>query len=161
MIKSSSGTDVYYENLCESLKKIGVETEIKWINYKTEFLPQYRKRINHDLKKYDLIHANSEYGYFFKTPGSKLTIVIHHNVFELEYQKYTTIFQKMYHYGLLRKRTQRAMDASDLIVSVSRSTKNSFEAQFQILQNKIITIHNGIDENLFKPQNAQSAGRRH
>ncbi|MFO7965719.1 MAG: glycosyltransferase family 4 protein, partial [Desulfobacterales bacterium] len=151
-IRAFSGSDIYFNSLCDGFKKLGCDANIHWMKYKHELIPFYYKTLLKHLYSADLIHANCEYGYFFKDLNKKMTLVLHHNVFESEYQRFTKLYQKAYHYGLLKNRLKRSIKYADRIISVSMSTKKSFCSQFQIPEDTVVTIYNGINQNLFIPK---------
>ena len=152
IITASSGSDIYYELLSSYLQSNGVTAQIIKLDYHYEFIPFLYRKIINKLKSFDIIHSNGEYGNLFKIPGKPLIITLHHNVFDRDYQSCTSLPQKLYHYGILKKRLRKSIEMSDAVVCVSKATKKSFLKTFPDNSEKIITIYNGIDINFFKPK---------
>ncbi len=150
VIKSSSGSDIYFTLLHNALKKQGVYSEIVWLDYRYEFIPFFAKKLWRKLSGFDIVHTNADYGCLFKFPNKPLVITLHHNVLDHFYQKYTSLSQKIYHFSLLKKRIQNSLFLADTCVCVSAATYNSFSRHFRIERGKATVIHNGIDVDLFK-----------
>lgn len=151
IITASSGSDIYYRLLCSCLKKKGVDAKVIELDYRYEFIPLLHRQICNKLKKYEIIHSNGDYGHLFKVPGKPLVVSLLHNVFDPYYQTYTTFPQKLYHFGLLKKRLRKSIELANTIVCISKATQKSFQDTFSINTKKLVTIYNGIDTNFFKP----------
>jgi len=152
--KANSGNDIYFELLKKALLKY-TKFYVK-IFYLPIFLeklpfliPLYLKKFN--LNKFDIIHTNAEYGHFFKIKNKKLFITLHHFVLDKEYQKYTSIMQKIFHRFWLLPNLRKSLYVADKIIAVSKYTKKVVEEYFK-LKNKIYVIYNGIDTTFFRPQ---------
>lgn len=151
IIVASSGSDVYYNRLRDGLHKKGVQAEIFPLDYRYEFIPFIHRRLHKKLSSFDIIHSNGDYGSLFKVPGKPLVITLHHNVLDSFYQNYTTIPQKIYHFTLLKKRFKKSIEAADATICVSHASRKSFQVTFPGHVEKLLTIYNGIDLELFKP----------
>lgn len=151
IIIASSGSDVYYKRLCEHLPQTGINATIIAHSYAYEFIPLLNRLTALKTQAFDLIHTNAEYGHLFRIPGKPLVVTLHHNVFDPYYQSFTTLLQKIYHYGLLRQRLRKSLALCDVAVCVSKATLQSFSAFFPEYQGKLTVIYNGIDTDLFKP----------
>ena len=82
-------------------------------------------------------------------------VTVHHNVFDDRYQKFTSLAQKAYHLGLLKRRIKKVLNDADCVVAVSQYTKASVERTFGAT--KVQVIYNGIDTELFRPAQMQTA----
>lgn len=160
IITASSGSDVYYKLLCSCLKKNGVDAKVIELDYRYEFIPLLHHRIHNELEKYDIIHSNGDYGNLFKLSGKPLIVSLLHNVFSPSYQTYTTLPQKLYHFGLLKRRFRKSIKLANTIVCISKATQKSFQKTFSLNTRQLITIHNGIDTNFFKPLSGDSLAKR-
>ena len=152
-IIASSGSDVYYSQLCAGLKKRGVDATVLPLSYRYEFTPLLYRKVRKTLAQYDIVHANGEYGHLFKLPGKPLVITLHHNVLDPVYQQYTTLSQKIYHYGLLRQRFKKSLRAADAVICISNATRSSFQNILSGYDSKVVTIYNGINLEVFRPKN--------
>lgn len=151
IIIASSGSDVYYKRLCEYLPQTGINARIIAHSYAYEFIPLLNHLTASKIRTFDLIHTNAEYGHLFYVPGKPLVVTLHHNVFDPYYQHFTTLPQKMYHFGLLKYRLRKSLALCDVAVCVSKATQQSFSALFPEYQGKLTVIYNGIDTDHFKP----------
>ena len=158
-IVASSGSDVYYNLLCAGLKKRGVDATVLPLSYRYEFTPLLYRRLRKTLAQYDIVHANGEYGHLFKVPGKPLVISLLHNVLEPVYQQYTTLPQKIYHYGLLRQRFKKSLRAADAVICISNATRSSFQNILSGYEGKTITIYPGINLDVFRPANIAAPAR--
>jgi len=155
--RGHAGGDIYFKNLKESLESYtDIKTDLIYIPplfEKTPFLlPFYLKFIRKiNLSKYNLIHANAEFGHFFRTKGRPLFVTVHHIVFDDRYQKYTSLLQKLFHYFWIKPNLSRTLRIADRVIAVSNYTKNQTVKYFRVSPQKIEVIHNGIDIEKFKP----------
>lgn len=151
IIIASSGSDIYYKRLCDHLPQKGINARIIPHSYAYEFLPLLNRLTARTTRVFDLIHTNAEYAHLFHVRGKPLVVTLHHNVLDPYYQKFTTLPQKIYHYGLLRRRLGKSLAASAGAVCVSTATQQSFSELFPEYRGKLTVIYNGIDSDLFKP----------
>ena len=151
IVKALSGSDVYFQILAEGLKKYNITAEIIELSYSNEFIPITNRSVRKKLQSFDLIHSNIEYASLFKLPSIPLVSTLHHNVFDKNYQKKTTIPQKIYHQGILAPRIKRGLQNSSALICVSNATAISYEKSFGSHNYKI--IHNGIDTDTYKRDN--------
>jgi glycosyltransferase involved in cell wall biosynthesis len=159
LIRAGSGNDAYFERLATCLEPEGIAADIIEFGYRLEFAnflfgPGARRR----LKDYDLVHCAADYGDIFAAPGKPLVLTFHHNVFEADYQRQTSLPQKIYHHGLLRGRLSRGADRAGAAVYVSRHGQQSFAA---LLGNSALRqelIYNAVDTDFFEPPGERAAG---
>lgn len=154
IIKGNSGSDVYFRLLKKSLDEYSsIESKIFYLPSFLEkilfLIPFYLKKIN--LEGYDFVHTNAEFGCYFKIEDKKLFITLHHSVFDKEYQMYTSIPQKIFHYLWIKPNLKKSLIVADKIIAVSDYTKNSIKKYFKF-KGKIKVIYNGIDTDFFKPR---------
>lgn len=157
--RSRSGSDIYFERLSLGLNKIGIETKIIYFNKWFEIFPFLLPLFDRKIIDADIIHSNAEYGWVFKRKKTPLFITFHHNVFDRQYQKYTTIFQKIFHYLVLKPNIVLSLKSADKIITVSNYTKNSILKKFGHFD--IEVIYNGIDTNLFRPLKIKKTDTNH
>ncbi len=153
IIKGNSGNDTYFQYLNDALGKRDVSVDIKYLSHYLELFPYFAKAIllcTSDLKSYALVHTNADYGSCFKISGRPFVVTMHHNVFDGNYQKYTSTTQKLYHNSFLKRRIYEAFKSADKIIAVSMSTKISLENTFSI--SDVDVIYNGIDTDRFQPK---------
>jgi glycosyltransferase involved in cell wall biosynthesis len=151
-IHSDSGNDVYFRDLKSGLLSHHVTVELMHFHPYVGFMPRlasssFMRRARSGTC--NLIHSNADYGDIFRVPSRPFVVTVHHNVFEKNYQCSTSVAQKAYHFGLLRRRFLRSMEAADKIVAVSHSTRKSLERMFGA--GDVEVIYNGIDADVFRP----------
>jgi len=156
-IAGNSGKDVYFERLKESLKGHGeVNVNLIFLPHLFQLIPflirpyLFFKRVN--FGKYNIIHTNAEFGHFFKVKGKPLLVTILHSVFNKRYQKYTSIFQKIFHYFWIKPNLTKTLKLADKVVAISHYTKRQIVREFGIDSQKIKAIYCGIDPDKFKPE---------
>ncbi len=153
IIQGNSGSDVYFQSLRDALHKRNVVITLTRLPQYLELAPPVAKIAlfwKGDARNCDLVHTNGDHGSHFKIRGRPLILTVFHNVFEENYQKYTSSFQKLYHYGLLYKRIYKALSSADRIIAISRSTKMSVEKTFGV--SNIDVIYGGVDTDIFRPK---------
>lgn len=153
-IQWNSWSDNYYRRLQSWLKvysthEVDLHFIPKWYQFLPFLIPSYLRR-HKELYGYDIIQTNIEFACYFVWLGGKLIGVLHHNIFDKEFQKYTSIAQKVYHYWILRYTTQKSLNVTDINVAVSNYTKQSYDATF-VLRKPIVMIYNGIDLEKYHP----------
>ncbi|NOQ68337.1 glycosyltransferase, partial [Patescibacteria group bacterium] len=154
-IKGGSGSDVYYKLLKQGLDKYtDIKSNLIFIPHIFEklffFIPLYLKYKKIDFNKYEIIHTNVEFGWWFKQGNKPLVVVVHHNPLDKEFQKHTNITQKIFYYFWVKPNFKKSLLVADSIIAVSKYTKGSIIDYFKIKKN-IKVIYNGIDINFFKP----------
>lgn len=149
VIRTGSGNDMYFERLSQALSSVGIASEIRYYNKLFQFAPFLLKFYNSNNDA-DIIHSNVEYGWAVKEDGKKLVVSVFHNVFEYEYQKYTSFLQKIYHYLILKPNIILSLKTADKIIAISKYSKNSFSKDFNI-QN-ISVIYPLIDTDKYIPK---------
>lgn len=160
LIKGNSGNDVYFQSLRDDLRKRDVFVEMRHFPHFFELWPPLAKAgmfLKSDVKSYTLIHTNADYGSYFKVAAKPLVVTVHHNIFEENYQRYTSPVQKAYHFFVLKKRISEALMSADGVVAVSLSTKVSLERTFGV--SKAHVIYNGVDTDIFCPKELPSWSR--
>lgn len=153
IIQGNSGSDVYFQSLRDALHKKNIAITLTRLPQYLELAPPVAKIAlfwKGDARNYDLVHTNGDHGSHFKIRGRPLVLTVLHNVFEENYQKYTTTFQKLYHHVFLKRYLYRALDTADKIVAISLSTKTSLERMFGI--SNVALIYGGVDTDIFRPR---------
>lgn len=152
IIKAGTGSDIYFSRLQKGLRKAGVDSDIIALPYRFEFVPGLARQVRARLEKYDIIHTNADYGGLFYVPGKPLIVTAHHNVFEPSYQDYTSVFQKIYHYGLLRRRLKESFRLATSVICPSEYSRRSFANSFPEFSEKFSLVYNGIDLDTYYPR---------
>ena len=163
-IKSGSGSDVYYRLLKQGLDKYtSIKSDLIFIPHIFEkvffLIPLYLKYKKIDFDKYDIIHTNAEFGWWFKYKNKPLVVTIHHCPFDREFQKYTNIAQKIFYYFWIKPNFRKSLLIADKIIAVSKYTKNNTISYFKSKKD-INVIHNGIDTNFFRPINLKQRNKK-
>jgi glycosyltransferase involved in cell wall biosynthesis len=105
----------------------------------------------------DIIHSNSDYGFFFKRKNKPLVLTFHGFVFDKETRQYSTTVQKFYHSTSLLYFTRKSLQAADSVTCVSKFTANMIH---QVLgyDKPIRVIYNGINAEMFRPASSNNNG---
>jgi glycosyltransferase involved in cell wall biosynthesis len=157
IINSKSGNEVYFRDLQKELGRRAITIELKEFPTFFECTPGLARVISRYRSwsdDFDLIHSNADYGVAFKRSDKPFVVTVHHNVFDDRYQKYTSLAQKAYHFGLLKRRIEKVLNSADRVVAVSQYTKASLEQTFGVA--KVQVIYNGIDTELFRSVQMQT-----
>lgn len=154
-IRGASGSDVYYKLLKQGMDKYtDIKSDLIFIPHIFEkiffLIPLYLKYKKIDFSRYDIIHTNAEFGWWFRQKNKKLIITIHHNPFDKEFQKYTSIAQKIFYYFWVKPNFKKSLLVTDKIIAVSKYSQKGIINYFKIKKN-IEVIYNGIDTDFFKP----------
>ena len=136
-IKGGSGSDVYYKLLKQGLDKYtDIKSDLIFIPHIFEkvffLISLYLKYKKIDFSKYDIIHTNAEFGWWFKQRNKKLIITIHHNPFDKEFQKYTNIAQKIFYYFWVEPNFKKSLLTANEIIAVSKYSQRSIIDRFKI-----------------------------
>lgn len=160
VISAATGSDVYYRRLQAGLAEHRIRADIIPLATADEFVPGRLTRVRAQLRHYDLIHTNADYGALLQVPGIPLVVTLHHDVFAPAFQRLTSLPQKLYHYGLLRHRIRTALGACAAAICPSQATRDSARATFGPLADRLQVIPNGIDTRRFSPGTAANAQRQ-
>ena len=160
VITAATGSDVYYRRLQTGLAEHRIRADIIPLTTADEFVPGRLGRVRAQLRHYDLIHTNADYGALLQVPGIPLVVTLHHDVFAPAFQRLTTLPQKLYHHGLLQRRIRSALDVCAAAVCPSRATRDSARATFGPRADRLQVIPNGIDTRRFSPGTAAPAPRQ-
>ncbi len=163
-IKGGSGSDVYYKLLKQGLDKYtDIKSDLIFIPHIFEkiffLIPLYLKYKKIDFDKYDIIHTNAEFGRWFKKKNKLLVITVHNFIFDKEFQKYNSIFQKIFYYFWVKLNLKKSLSVADEIIAVSKYTKDNIIGYFNLKKN-ITVIYNGVDTDLFKPLNLKKGNKK-
>lgn len=147
-----SGHNVYFDQLKQAVGAQGVALDLLRLPRHCEFAPALARSFVNDHAgggDYDLLHVNADYGSAFKPDDKPFVATVLHNVFDEIYQRYTNFAQKVFHFGVLKRRVGQALKNADRVIAISRSTKASIEKTFGV--GNVEVIYNGIDTEIFKP----------
>jgi len=78
-------------------------------------------------------------------------VTIHNFIFDKEFQKCSSIFQKAFYYLIVRPNLKKSLLTANKIIAVSRYTKDNIVDYFKLKKKNIKVIYNGIDTQFFKP----------
>lgn len=151
--RSQSGNEVYYDLLFKEMSGVhGFHVKKITISSIYEKLPWllFFKRKLLMLENSDIIHTNVEIGHYLKTPGVKLVVTVHHDVFDEIYQKHTSLFQKIFHYWILKRSMRLSLNSADKVVAISQYTRKSIEKHFGFRE-KISVIYCGVNLDIYRP----------
>lgn len=148
IIETGSGSDVYFEQLASGLRKLGHSVYLDKFAHRYELFPA---QISFSPPpNLDIIHSNSWCAFAFQVEGVPLVTTVHHNVHDKSYQQFCSISQRIYHRTLIKKFECKSFQLADATVAVSDFTAQSVTNTFPWLSP--VMIYNGIDTNVFKPE---------
>jgi len=153
VLRVGSGGDVYYESLSKELQKIGIDNQIIFYNKWFQFFPYFLKFFKKEVAC-DIIHSEIEYAWVFKKKGTPLVVSAFHLVFDKQFQKHTSFFQKIYHYLILKSNIKKSIHEANKIICISKYTNDAVKKMYGC-ESKIQLIYPGIDFNIFKPLNVK------
>lgn len=154
-----SGHNVYFDQLKQAVGCHGVTLDFLRFARHFEIAPALANAgfyARTKQRNYDVLHVNADYGSAFKRADRPFVVTVLHNVFEDIYQQYTTLSQKAFHFGWLKRRVGQALGDADRVIAISHSTKASIEQTFSA--RNVEVIYNGIDTELFKPLDTGANG---
>ncbi len=151
IVRSRSGSDVYFENLMTGLRDHGMECQHIPLTHKHEFIPHLTAEQRRTIDGADIIHTAVEHGCIVHTLGRPLILSALHNVLDPEYQRYTSLLQKLYHHLIIHPRQRRSLALADKVICISNYTKQSYVEMYPEYADKLVTIYPGIDLEKFKP----------
>jgi glycosyltransferase involved in cell wall biosynthesis len=157
ILKTGSGNDVYFSSLSKELNKINIATEVIYYHKLFQYFP-FLLLFSKKKASGTIIHTNAEYGWVFKEENKPLVVTLHHCVFDKEFLKHSTIWQRIYYFLILKPNIRKSLEIADKIIAVSNYTKNSFIKVFGITN--IAVIYNFIDTEIFRPIKIKSEESR-
>jgi glycosyltransferase involved in cell wall biosynthesis len=161
LIKTNSGNDVYFEHLARALHNAGIESEFQYFSHYYQYFPLLLLLNRSSPTDADIIHTNIEFGWALKVKRKPLVSTVHHLVFDKYYQRFTSVYQKFFHYLVLLPNMYFTLLASDKVISVSKYTDKSLKLMFKYKNSQM--IYNSIDRNTFirKEINKYNDGKIH
>lgn len=156
IIKAGSGNDVYFQRLSKALKTINIDSEIVYFSKLFQFFPFLLRLVN-KASTADIIHSNVEYGWAFKEKNKPLYVTLHHNIFDPNYRKDTSLLQRIFHDFILKPNIQKTLKVAYHKIAVSSYTKESFTRTFS--DDNIKVIYNFIDTCKYRPLKTKSDGQ--
>lgn len=144
------GGDVYFDILSKHIDN-SICIKLPRILEFFPFLIKFYIKKNFNISKRDIIHTNDHMAHFLKPLSERLVITIYHDVFDKEYQKYTTVLQKIYHFFWVKPNLVLSFKKANNIIAISKFTKESICKNFNIDNKMIQVIYPGIDTDLFSP----------
>ena len=103
-------------------------------------------------KNADLIHTSPDYAYFFNKKSIPLIITFHNYVLDVWMKQYSSFLQNIHYKTDLRLFTKLAVQHAHTITAVSRYTAEIIKKDMKVSK-PIKVIYNGVDTDLFTPQN--------
>jgi glycosyltransferase involved in cell wall biosynthesis len=147
-IRGNSGVDVWAQNLCEGLQKVGVSCNLNLLPGIYQFSPgliPLRKTTCDDA---DVIQSHTWNGFGFrnKTP---LVVTEHGVLHDPLLEPYKSLGQKLFHRQVF-KFEKKSLAVADAVVCVSEDTRQKLVKVFGYTDARV--IHNGIDTSIFRPR---------
>ena len=147
-VVGGSGTDVYVQLLARGLQDAGLEVSVSAFAHRWQYLPA-ALRLRGSPADVDVTIANSWNGFAFARPGTRLVVVEHHCIFDLEHLAYRSRAQGLFHEGLVRRFERASFAAADSVVTVSQYTADSLRKAMGVTTDRVIL--NGVDLEFFRP----------
>lgn len=145
-VRGGSGVDVWAQNLCEGLQKVGVSCNVNQLPGIYQFCPGliHLSKTKCDA---DVIQSNTWNGYRFKTE-KPLVVTEHLVVHDPVFNPYKTLGQKLFHRHIF-KFEKKSLGVADAVTCVSQFAQKQLESVFDYHDS--VMIYNGIDTSLFRP----------
>jgi len=124
---------------------------------KYEYLPFLIRKFSD--KNADVIHTTPDYGIFHARKQQKLVLTIHGYFFDDEIQSSCTSIQRIHYKTDLRLFTKLSLQRADVVTAVSQFVADKTKEDLAY-KGEIIVIPNGVDEQLFKPDNTKKKSVR-
>lgn len=150
-VRCHSGSDKFTESLVEGLNKQGIQAEITWLPHQAEYLPWFIKKPL-PPKWANIIHINTWLHPRFYPKEMPIVATLHHCVQDPLFSKYKTQAQKIYHNYWITPIERCNLKNATTITTVSQYTAKCAKEAFNI--KNINVIYNGIDTNIFFPNNS-------
>ena len=104
----------------------------------------------------DIIHTTPDYAAFFKRRNVPLVVTFHNLILDSFMGRYSSLPQRIHYKTDLRFFTRKALAASAIVTSVSRSTADMVRKELGY-SGDIRVIYNGIDTDMFYPAAAKQS----
>ena len=148
-----SGDTIRISELVERIgKKYNVDLyTLPYSGFKEEYINgvKIKRGLGFSFKKYDLIHANMVYGGIFALPSHTLrNIPIIYDPHDLFFAESVTHFPQKY---IVKFWEHRILKYCDIILATGNIVKEEI-LKWGVSEEKIKTIRNGVDFDIFKPQ---------
>jgi len=148
-VRGGSGVDVWAQNLCEGLQKVGVSCNLNLIPDIYQFCPGLIPLRKTTYDNADVIESNTWNGFGFKNE-KPLVVTEHLVVHDPMFNPYKTLGQKLFHRQVF-KFEKKSLAIADAVTCVSRFAQKQLEYVFDYHDS--VMIYNGIDTSLFRPAN--------
>ncbi len=155
VVQAGTGSDVFTKRLAAGLRSKGISVDITWLPHYLEVVPHLLRFVRAPDNA-DIIHVNSWNGFAFVGKAKHLVVTVHHCVHDPTYSPYRTLLQSAYHSMLIRRYEQLSFHAAAAVTAVSHFTAGRVSDAFTGVHP--LTIYNGIDTDLFAPE--QRAGAK-
>lgn len=142
----NSGTDIWAENLCRGIQRMGHECSVNLFASTYQFLPALAWP-HRSPDSFDIVQGNSWNAFAFKD-ATPLVVTEHLVVHDPAYTPYRTLPQNIFHRWIYRCE-RKSLDGADAVVCVSEDTRKKLETAFGYSDARVIP--NGVDTELFKP----------
>jgi len=153
-VKTNTGTDKFTEQLVSSLKQKGFQAEITWLPHHVEYLP-WLIPIPQKPDWANIVHVNTWLHPRFYPKNTPMIATLHHCVQDKFFLPYKTFVQKIYHQFWITPIEKQCFKAADAITAVSQYTAQCAKEIFDI--DDVQVIHNGIDTNIFHPNDSRKS----
>lgn len=149
ILKSGSGSDIYYIRLNKAMEELGVESELRFYRSKIfGLMPIAAKPFFKDYDSYNIIHTNDWNGFAFKAISKPLIVTVLHLISCPFNENYLSSAQKIY-YRLMLSYAEKSLRVADYVIAISKYTEKVVREKFNLAN--IQTIYCGIDADIFKP----------
>lgn len=147
-IRTHSGADVFFGRLFEELNAAGVVTCTLTFHHPLfRFAPRLLRASA--LPEADVIISDAEYAAAFRRGRAKLISTAHQCVFDPVYSQSLPMNKRLWHRFVIRPWTRRSLRESVVTTACSDAVRTLLLREFP--DQKIVTVHNGIDCKAFSP----------
>ena len=149
-IRCNTGTDVFTINLVEALNKQGIRAEITWLPLRAEYAP-WTVKIPTPPKWASVVHVNTWLHPRFIPKDLPVITTLHHSIHDDALTPYKGWLRTAYHRYWIRHIEHATMQRANKVIAVSQFATQV--AQQKVINTPIDVIYNGVDTDLFKPNN--------
>lgn len=149
-VRTNTGSDKFTEQLVAGLKEKEIQAEVTWLPHYAEYLP-WLVPIPQKPHWANIVHINTWLHPRFLPSDVAIIATLHHCVQDQSFIPYKTFLQNLYHQFWITPIEKHSLKVANAITTVSQYTAKCAKELFDI--DDFYVIHNGIDHNIFYPNN--------
>lgn len=148
IIRTGSGSDVYYERLAQGLQSRGISVKLQWFNWRFELFPDFLRYVKPPLGT-NIIHSNTWSGFTFTQENIPLVVTAFHCIYKCGYPIWKSRLQALYHNYWIGPYEKRSFSRASAVVVMTSSAAAEFQQRFTMPP--CTMIYGWVDTKVFKP----------